>query len=278
MNRPVSPSTSATGLWADLGFEVEITEDGSPSLRQLTSAVDAALKGESMHHSGGAAAETELIYGTPIRACFGPIPAPHFISVGLGLGYIELVIAREGLSRRLVNKSADFTLESWESVAPLREYFLEWLKGQPLAVEISNVYDRVLSFILKEGGAITPQMLKNVLVQKFENGQWKLHGALAGELTGEIPPEKKAHGILFDAFSAKTTPELWDEHFLKTYFLQATGADAFISTYASRTSLKTALRDAEFEILIRPGFKGKRNSTLAYKGMLKAIFAPAGIS
>ena len=101
--------------WSAIGFEVEITGDGSPTLR--------LMPGECMHHSGGAAEETELIYGRVIRKSFEVIPKPHFLSVGLGLGYVEMTIAREALLKQNFN----FTLESFELVPELRDYLKQWL-------------------------------------------------------------------------------------------------------------------------------------------------------
>lgn len=254
--------------WSDIGFEVEITEDGSPSLRQLSERTD-ATPGESMHHSGGAAAETELIYGRPIAECFQHISAPHFISVGLGLGYVEFVIAREAL----LAKSFEVSLESWESVQGLKDFLLAWLNNEPQPQEIKKVYDEVARFVLN-GQPISIPELKAFLLQRLQAQSWTLQGALASE--AQIT--RKAHGILFDAFSAKTTPELWTEEFLIRFFQQALQADSFFSTYASRTSLKKALKECSILFVVREGFKGKRNSTLAFQGRLETIFAPAGIS
>jgi hypothetical protein len=258
--------------WSDLDFEVEITADGSPSLRQLHSQVageeNSGNKGESMHHSGGAAAETELIYGHPIRLCFRDLQAPHFVSVGLGLGYVELVVARESL----LKQDSSFTLESWELVPELKSRFLTWLSNQPQPLEIQKVYDLVLDYVLK-GHRLSSATVKQRLLTKYHSGEWALKGALTIDEEASAS-RRKAHGLLFDAFSAKTTPSLWTEEFLKTYFTQTTAADSFISTYASRTSLKNALKSCEFEIQTRPGFQSKRNSTLAFKGLLKATFAP----
>lgn len=264
MNTPVA--------WSDIGFEVEITGDGSPSLRQLRSQVlgeeESGEKGESMHHSGGAAEETELIYGEPIRKCFAVIENPHFVSVGLGLGYVELVIARESLSL-----GHAFSLESWEILPELRQWFVLWLSDEALPLEVSRVYDRVLDFVAKE----VPQRrseIKAALREKLDQNLWSLKGAL----TTVEKPKLQAHGLLFDAFSAKTTPALWTEEFLTEYFSTLMAKDSFVSTYASRTTLKRALSNVGFQLSIRPGFKNKRNSTLAFKGKLETTFAPAGIS
>jgi hypothetical protein len=259
--------------WSEIEFEVEITGDGSPSLRLIRGSSPDREKGESMHHSGGAAEETELIYGKVIRQCFQHVLEPHFISVGLGLGYVELTVAREALLQQNLN----FTLESFELVPELRACFSLWLKGQELSPEIQGVYDQVLTYVLKDS-CIAPQKLKDCLCQKLESEAFTLQGPLD---SGSVL-RAKAHCLLFDAFSAKTSPDLWTEEFLVEFFNKATNSDAMISTYASRTALKKALKTAEFFVEVREGFKGKRNSTLALKGLFQTAFkltsAPAGIS
>jgi len=153
--------------WSEIGFEVEITGDGSPTLR--------LMPGECMHHSGGAAEETELIYGQVIRQCFEQTSQPHFLSVGLGLGYVEMTVAREALIKQNLN----FTLESFELVPELREYLKQWLNEEMFSSEISSVYDSVLEFVLLDSKSIiNPKDVKKILLEKMRSGQWTLKGPL----------------------------------------------------------------------------------------------------
>lgn len=266
-------STKPTELpqaWADFGFEVEYTTDGSPSLRCLKPNYPDAEKGESMHHSGGAADETEIIYGRVIHRCFAEIQLPHFTSVGLGLGYVELTIAREAL----LKQNLEFTLESFEIVPELSSLLVAWLVGSALSPDILKVYEEVLTFVIGSSG-VDPQQLKTLLARKVLLGQWVLRGDLAAEFA-DIKP---AHVLIFDAFSAKTTPELWDEVFLEHFFKLAVAEDGMVSTYACRMSLKRALEKTGFHIQVREGFKSKRNSTLGVKGIFANVISlsPAGI-
>lgn len=222
-----------------------------------------------MHHSGGAAEETELIYGQVIRQCFSGTAKPHFLSVGLGLGYVEMTVAREALLKHNLN----FTLESFELVPELREYLKRWLKGGDLSLEITSVYDQVLKYVLKDT-TLMPAELKKLLVAKLESQKWELQGPLVAE-SGFMA---KAHCLLFDAFSAKTSPDLWGEEFLVSFLEKATAQDAIVSTYASRSALKRALKTAGFYVDVREGFKGKRNSTMAFKGLFVPTSEPAGTS
>ena len=242
--------------WSEIGFEVEITGDGSPSLRLLQAIDDKTEKGESMHHSGGAAEETELIYGRVIHECFNHTPEPHFLSVGLGLGYVELTIAREALLKRNLN----FSIESFELVPELKFLFQAWLKGESLSSEIQNVYDLMAQSVLKTH-FLELKNLKSLLNEKQAQQRWRLQGPLLAQ----SPFLSLAHGILFDAFSSKTSPDLWTEEFLVDFFTRASANDSVISTYACRGTLKRALKQSAFAVQIREGFKGKRNSTLAWR-------------
>lgn len=249
--------------WSAIGFEVEFTGDGSPSLRMRQEPA------ESMHHSGGAAEETELIYGAVIRRCFVQTPAPHFLSVGLGLGYVELTVAREALLRNNFN----FTLESFELVPELRQFFILWLKGENMAPEIQEVYDLALDHVLK-GHSLPAEEVKSLLVQKWTHQEWRLQGPLLAESLFMSP----AQCLLFDAFSAKTSPDLWDEEFLVAFFQKAMAEDAMVSTYACRSALKKALKRTDFAVKVREGFKGKRNSTLGLRGTFAPKSEPVGTS
>jgi len=247
--------------WSAIGFEVEITGDGSPTLR--------LMPGECMHHSGGAAEETELIYGRVIHRAFQEVSQPHFLSVGLGLGYVEMTAAREALLMHNLN----FTMESFELVPELREYLKQWLKEGDLNPEIRSVYEQVLKYVLKDT-ALAPQELKSLLQNKLISGDWRLQGPLVAESLFMA----KAHCLLFDAFSAKTSPDLWTEEFLISFLNKATANDAVVSTYASRGTLKRAFKAAEFAVETHEGFKGKRNSTMAFKGLFIPTSESAGIS
>jgi hypothetical protein len=237
--------------WSEFGFAVEFTGDQSPTLR--------LQDGESMHHSGGAAAETELIYGRVIQQVYAKILKPHFTSVGLGLGYVELIVARESLR----NQNLSFSMESFEIVPELRELFLTWLRDETLGAEIQSTYDLVLKFVLKDS-TLPAADLKRLLIEKHLANEFRIAGALTPQTNLTSP----SHALIFDAFSAKTNPDLWSDDFLVNFFKSAMAPDALISTYACRANLKAALRAANFEVHIREGFQGKRNSTLGFRGIL----------
>ena len=239
--------------WADIGFRVEITGDGSPSLRLLQSLQEQYAEGEAMHHSGGACIETGLIYGTCIREVFAHTVNPDFIVVGLGLGYIEMFIAREAL---LLGQSVSSIL-SFESVPELRQYFWSWLYNQALSPEIEKTYDHVAECVLT-GTAIT-----KIQIKKYLKPYFKSVNVIQGALEQNQNYVRTYHGILYDAFSSKTTPNLWEEIFLNNFLEKAADVNCSFATYACKGSLKRALKMQGFALNLQEGFKSKRNRTSA---------------
>ncbi|WP_413557018.1 MnmC family methyltransferase [Bdellovibrio sp. HCB209] len=246
--------------WKDIGFEIEITKDESPTLRLLESLSPDKPHGESMHHSGGASIETTHLYGSVAAAVLSKIDNPHFVVVGLGLGYIEMNIAREALLR---GKSVGL-ITSYESIPELREFFYLWLHDQvqEFSPEVLQVYEDVLMHVLK-GTEISPQELKSFLKKHFVKLE-DIHGALHED----IQFVSRYHGFFYDAFSGKTHPHLWGEEFLNRMLREASTENSMLSTYAVKGALKRALQAQGFVYTERAGFFSKRGSTLGTKGFL----------
>ena len=231
------------------GFQVEITKDGSPTLKHQRS-------GESMHHSAGAASETWYIYGSVIEAVFKetteqqPAACIEVCNVGLGLGYIEMVWAI------LKSEKIDSCLDSFEIIPELQKELRDWLENK----ESTNTetYNLAWDHLI----AMSPYLLKSSdLRKKMQSQQLNLHSDIL-----QFKQNKKWNIICFDAFSNKTDNQLWTSEFLN-YFLDVYTADECVfTTYASTGSLKNALKSKGFKILNRPGFSGKRESTLAVRG------------
>lgn len=238
--------------WQQIGFQLEITADGSPSLRPLDPATGA---GEAMHHSGGAFSESLAIYAPLIREVFDRFPSPGLLSVGLGLGYNEFLVAAEG--RR---KAKDYRLLSYESVPALRENLLRWLLEPERDSEIGASYGDILERV-SAGDTVLARLIREDLLKRHGTGAWLLRGPL-GE---DSLPAGRFEGFLYDAFSSKTSPELWREEFLVRFLELAAAPCALLSTYACTGSLKRALARNGFRVEKRPGFQGKRNSTFAIR-------------
>lgn len=225
-------------------FIPETTSDGSLTLRLISdSSPELATRAESMHHSGGAASETEYIYGNPIKQALAKDPEINFLVVGLGLGYIEILIASEALGRKIT---------SYEIDPELRQNFLAWIQGS----DDFEIYDQVCRSLKLEPDFVRLQIQKNNL-------------NLCEELSLKTVFEQKNHVICFDAFSQKTSGTLWTEEFLDYFIINACADDCIFTTYACTGLLKRTLGKHGFHFEKRPGFIGKRDSTLATRGKFK---------
>lgn len=226
-------------------FIPETTADGSPTLRLISeSLLDLTIRTESMHHSGGAASETQYIYGNPIRQAFAIDPKINFLVVGLGLGYIEMLISSNAVGR---------TITSYEIDSELRQNFLGWAKGS----DDFEIYDQVCRSLKLQPDAVRSQIQKN-------------HLKLCAELSLKTVFEQKSHVICFDAFSQKTSGTLWTEEFLDYFIVNACEQDCIFTTYACTGLLKRCLEKQGFHFEKRQGFVGKRDSTLALRGKFKS--------
>lgn len=258
--REVNDGKSPMKSWKDIGFEIEITKDQSPTLRLLESVDPAKPYGESMHHLGGASTETTHLYGEVAAKVLTQVHRPHFMVVGLGLGYIEMNIAREAIK---LGKAVG-GITSYESIPELREFFYYWLQGQSekLLPEVSKVYDDALTCVLKDCD-VTAAELKSFLRTHFVE-LTDLHGAL----NEDVVFTSKYHGFFYDAFSGKTHPHLWGEEFLSRMLAESAAEQSMLTTYACKGSLKRALRAQSFVYINRPGLFSNRGSTLGTKGLL----------
>jgi tRNA U34 5-methylaminomethyl-2-thiouridine-forming methyltransferase MnmC len=235
--------------WIPQGYKLVATEDGSPSLCWINSETT-----ETMHHRGGAYAETQQIYGSAVRRAFAEVKDDEvaFLSLGLGMGYNEILVALES-----VRSQKTFKLISYEADTFLVERFLAWVNS----VDANPVYPFVAQLFSSD--AVEIEKVKIALRTALQNKQWIICGALVDQF--QAPPFL-VHCVLYDAFSSKTSPHLWIEEFLNRFLQSFAAADCIFSTYACIGTLKRALKSQNFKLTIRDGFFGKRNSTLGEKG------------
>ncbi len=221
-------------------FITELTADQSPTLRSVQF-IEGVIVPESMHHSGGAAAETEYIYGEAIRLGLSIQKNLNFLVVGLGLGYIEILISSLACGQNI---------SSFEIDPELRNNFQNWINGS----DEFEIYNQVCKALKFDSEFARQSFQKNNL-------------ALNAELNLQTKFEQKNHIICFDAFSAKTSGSLWTEEFLENFILNACALDCIFTTYACTGLLKRVLVKHSFQLNPRAGFTGKRDSTLAVRGL-----------
>lgn len=281
-----TPDSFNPSYWLTHGFEILWTEDGSPTLRSLPKPSD--LKSlpsdlsepqlhlsESMHHSGGAYQETQLIYGDCLRHVFNvrkilPQNKVSVLSVGLGLGYNEILTAVEALKNNC--QPDQVFLCSFESQQFLTDSILKWVgrRSDPASV----LYDKIAQFFINEHGKSLDSSsvfeikdIQDWLQKSFENKSWKIFGAIDEGWPQGISENDltslKFNCIFYDAFSSKSSPHLWLEDFLFKFFLQTTQESCCVSTYACTGALKRALKKNGFRLDLQSGFRSKRNRTFA---------------
>lgn len=257
--------------------DVVWTGDGSPTYY---------LGKEGMHNSVGAYSETQYIYGPVARGCFAwtddAIEGPHFLSVGLGLGYNEFLVATEATTAPVPGARDAWTCLSYESEAFLRTDFLDYVFERPMAEEKAHLYDAICQRFAQ--GLVPPALeigshapaadcaaferaiheaaagIRAELRRAHAEERWRLEPALCLR-SAEVP--HRIHGFLWDAFSRKTSPELWEKEALTAFLARTRAPHALFSTYASFGDLHRALTAAGFTIEIRPGFAEKRESCFA---------------
>jgi hypothetical protein len=247
-------------IFDQLGFTLEFTADGSPTLRlketsriRSESSENLPTSGESMHHSAGAFSETAYIYGPLLDWSFKEFSQPHILSVGLGLGYNEIYTA----AIAELNSHHKWSLDSFEIVQGLRDHFVQCLETQ--AHFETSVYGHI-SRRLSEHLNLEPGKIFQQLNRALSEKRLQIFGDIRS-----FQFEKKYNAILQDAFSRKTNPDLWEENFL-VQLLTFTHPKSALASYASLGPLKRSLKQMGFESLNRDGYHGKRNCTLASRG------------
>lgn len=230
-------------------FVIELTADGSPTLRLKNSnELHPEKMPESMHHSGGAAAETLYIYTGPFKNILKALSElkQNQLSigvVGLGLGYIELSI----LQNLTANPAISASLTSFEKETELVEAFTAWLNGNA-----NSTYDLIC---------------EKLSVDKNNVIEWEI----LGELTAKTAINQPFHFVAYDAFSQFTDGPLWTDEFLDFFLTNLCAKDCVFATYACTGNLKRALQRNGFLFIKRPGFSGKRDATLALRGEFTAL-------
>ncbi len=229
--------------------ELTLTEDGSPTL--LTTYENGVT--EKMHHFRGALTESLYIYEPAIRWSLDQTKSSHVMSLGLGLGYNELIAVAVALQSGRENR---LRLTTYEIDAGLGRAFSAWLNGQESPWQ--SAYDQ-LQIALTQKFSLPEDGLRRALQQAQHAGDWQLRGRFPDELR----PDDRFTAILYDAFSGKMDQDLWNEESLVLFLQNHADPVCALSTYASTGGLKRALRRSGFSMHPKPGFGGKKESTFA---------------
>ncbi len=261
-------------------FDKVQTGDGSPTLRLKDN-----HRNEIMHHSQGAYTETLTIYGKALQEAtrlvsgLATTPSPEaahsatpnsiklrVLSLGLGVGYNEMLVAC------MVGAKLDL-LWTFESSTELVDHFVQWLqtseRGQATHSGPQDQWNQLYNEASEKFRCGFTGLQANTIPLQLANllacGKWQIKGQLDGSSLSSSPPTTDFHCLLYDAFSNRTSPELWTEDFLNLFIQKFAAKTCAFATYAATGALKRALKQNGFEVLKTPGFAGKRESTLAIR-------------
>ena len=234
-------------------FEVALTRDGSPTILVTNS----QGQKEAMHHWQGAWSETLFVYAAAFQF-LTPQPSEYRVfSLGMGLGYNEVLAACETLCRPNCPLTS---LVSFESEPLFQESFSKFIenktRGTPSA--LTKAFERIFQKASIHYG-ISVEHIKERLLHLRGNGVWVLEGAF--DL--QPKPGQSYNILLYDAFSKRLSPDLWQERLLTHFLKQSAACPSALASYAANGSLRRALSSSGFRLLARKGFAGKRQSTLA---------------
>ena len=232
------------------------TDDGSLSLK-LEKSNNAT---ELMHSNRGAFSETIYVYSPVVEFIVKNNLNPIFLSIGLGVGYIEIMIIAYFLGKdSYLLKNKEFCIQSFESLNFLIKFFRGYFLKEEIPESFKLCYERIIelncSYFLVDKKILKEEVKNMILSNKIIFNK---------EFLVDSNIEYPAHGIFFDAFSSQSSPELWEENVLKNILnSQNCSLKSSFATYASRTSLKRVLKENHFILKKKKGFSGKRECIFA---------------
>jgi hypothetical protein len=227
------------------------TKDNSISVSLKSSEEDTEL----MHSVDGAFSETVYLYEDIVKyALEQNIQNPVFLSLGLGLGYVEILVCCALLKQ---NSNQNITVFSYEKKEDLTNFFRCYFMGQDIPKPFFECYEDILSKF-----ATHYDLPKNSIFDAVKKRLFREEILLKSSFHQETKIEKPLNGLFFDAFSIKTSPDLWEEELIRK-ILGSCAPKASFATYACRSLLKSLLCEYQFTLHKKKGYGGKKQSTFA---------------
>ncbi len=203
---------------------------------------------EQMHYSTGAASETIFIYGEAIKKAQALMKNKDLncLVVGLGLGYIEILIS-------LMTGGEFKHILSFEKDDELILDFSAWCNRHD-----SRLYDQVSQSLSTQLHIEHPLDLVKIALKE----RLVIQSAL-------VEPNNyssdKFNVICYDAFSSLMDQKLWNFDFLNQFIQEYAADECIFASYAKTGNLNRALKQNGFTLITRKGFSTKRESTFAVK-------------
>ncbi|HEX4923844.1 MAG TPA: MnmC family methyltransferase, partial [Bdellovibrionales bacterium] len=175
----------------------------------------------------------------------------RFLVVGLGLGYIEWMIFAKCYAKKVEPHILSLESDPYLTGQIYKLVTRDYAESQDMKV-FEDALAASAAYFGEPG-------LREMAFRALSQERWKI----GGTLDAGTEFERRSSVILYDPFSKRTSPELWEQAFLESFLMKAAGNPCVFSTYASHGQLKRALAAQGFSQEPRPGFGGKRESTLA---------------
>jgi hypothetical protein len=212
---------------------------------------------ELMHSVDGAFSETIYLYEDVVKYVLSQseIKVPSFLSLGLGMGYVEILLCAYLLKNNICNPVRIF---SYEKEFELRDFFRKYIFNEEIPAVFKNAYDDIISkfTIYYKLDSDLKLAIQNKIKQNeiILNADYNMNTQL----------DYSINGLFFDAFSINTSPDLWEDSLLHK-ILSLCDTKAAFATYAARTHLKRVLLEHGFHLEKKKGYGGKKESTFAYR-------------
>jgi len=220
---------------------------------------------ELMHSESGAFSETIYIYLPVLESIVKNNLKPIFLSIGLGAGYIEIMIVAYLMKNLyLKNNINEFCVESFEGEARLIHFFRSYFLEKEIPLPFKNCYENILelnsNYFELDKNILKLEIKNLIMANKINFNQKFLNSTIL-----KIP----VYGIFFDAFSSNSSPELWEEDLIQNILSTKNAENKCIfATYASKNILKKILKFNKFLIHKKKGFSGKRECIYAERNLI----------
>ena len=226
-------------------MKIEITEDGFETIYS-------DKYRQTYHSRHGVLQEAEHVFldGAGVKELIVNQKKCNILEVGFGTGFnffLTAALAKKHnaelnfvtLENNLLSYEIFDSLnhDQIENAVFIRQHFVEWMTS-------------------------LPENLKNGDYH-FEYGKIKLTIKKGDALKAQLNDEKY-DAVYLDAFSPEQNPELWTVDFLKKLF-NSMRKNALMSTYSAKGSVRRAMQEAGFDVVKKPGPKGKREMLVAMK-------------
>ncbi|WP_186645227.1 MnmC family methyltransferase [Fluviispira vulneris] len=224
------------------------------------SIVSDEIQTELMHSQSGSFSETIYVYLPVVDFVIKNNLDPVFLSIGLGVGYIEIMLFAYLLNKNISDEYlSKLFIFSFEKEEKLIQFFTAFFLDKSLPKSFHACYSSILQ-LNSEYFSVDKNELK-LFIREFI---LKNNFVINNKFTSETQLTKPASGIFFDAFSANSSPDLWHESYIDNILSQENCASSSaFATYASKSMLKRKLKENHFNLLKKKGFAGKRECVFA---------------